>query len=256
MKTDPTLHSQISGEGPDLIILHGLFGMSDNWRSVARVLNNTHRVHVVDQRNHGRSFHRDRFDYASMAEDLLHYLDFHEVKRAILVGHSMGGKTAMYFAVHHPERVERLVVVDIGPQWYPVHHREILDALLGVDLTAVNSRSEAETALMRTIHQPTIAQFLLKNLYWNDDRQLAWRFNLHVLNKQIENVGEALPDRAVFAGPTVFIKGDRSDYITPTDGLIIHLHFPQSRIVEIVGAGHWVHAEQPDALIAEILKPF
>jgi len=252
MHSLPNLHSQITGEGPDLIILHGLVGMLDNWRSIARVLNDTHRVHAVDQRNHGRSFHSDTFHYAAMADDLLRYMDANGIERATIMGHSMGGKTAMHFAVHHPERVERLVVVDIAPRWYPIHHREILNALLALDLGSVDSRGDAEAELLKHIPQPAIAQFLLKNLYWNQDQQLAWRFNLTVLNQHIENVGEALPDRSTFSGPTLFLKGERSDYITPNDGPLIHLHFPNSSVVEIPGAGHWVHAENPKALLEAI----
>jgi len=243
------LHSKISGEGKDIIILHGLFGMLDNWNSIARVLNDNYRVHLVDQRNHGRSFHSEHFTYPEMAEDLIAYMDHHDVKSATVIGHSMGGKVAMHAATAFPERIEKLVVVDIAPRYYPVHHREILNALLSIDLEEMETRGDVEQAMLRKIPVPAIAQFLLKNLYWVEDGVLGWRFNLKVLNEKIENVGEALDDQATYKGPALFIKGGNSDYITPNDGPLIHLHFPNSEVKEIENAGHWIHAEAPKAFL-------
>ena len=248
------LPSIIQGEGEPLVILHGLFGMPDNWKTLAGDFAEQFEVHLIDQRNHGRSPHRDEHNYTVMAEDLLEYFEEHGIDKGHVMGHSMGGKTAMRFAMDHPERVDKLVVVDIGPQFYPIHHREILDTLLSVDLERAQSRREAQNQLAQGIKDIGIQQFLLKNLHWVEKENLGWRFNLHGLNDQISNVGEALGNGEVYEGPTLFIAGGDSDYIDGGTFAHIREHFTQAVVETVEGAGHWVHAQRPKELFSLVLE--
>ena len=189
-----------------------------------------------------------------MANDLHDFLQKHNLQHIVLVGHSMGGKTAMKFAQHHPESVNKLVVVDIAPKRYSIHHREILEGLLAIDLEVVKDRSEAEELIATFVPEFATRQFLSKNLYWIEKGKLAWRFNLPVISKQIAEAGEATGDE-VFDAPTLFITGEHSDYITGYDEVLINELFPNSRIETIAGAGHWVHSDQPEKFV-KVLKEF
>lgn len=247
-------HKILDGANPStgapIVILHGLFGLADNLLSIAKALSKTNPVYLLDLRNHGRSPHDPVFNYAAMSGDLHEFLQSHDIHGATLVGHSMGGKVAMYYACQHPKRLDRLVVIDIAPRYYPVHHRAILDALLGVDLAMLQNRQQADEQLAKHIRETDVRQFLLKNLYRTDAGGFAWRFNLPVIDGQIENVGEALPDGFAFDKPTLFIRGEMSHYINDADmDLILH-HFPAAQLETIPGAGHWVHAEKPAELLA------
>ena len=239
------LHSKITGEGKPLVILHGLFGMLDNWQGLAKQFGQFFETHIVDQRNHGKSFHATEHSYELMCEDLLCYLDAKGLDKIYLIGHSMGGKTAMLFAAKYPERIEKLVVVDIAPKYYAPHHQEILAGLHAVENAAVRSRKEADEILSQHFSQAGIRQFLLKNLYWKSKEELVFKFNLSVLSNEIQNVGEGLIEDAVFVEPVLFIDGENSNYILPEDHELIETHFPDAEIVEIANAGHWVHAENP-----------
>jgi len=243
------VHSKIYGHGEPMIILHGLFGMLDNWKSMATHFSKNFEVHLIDQRNHGQSPHSRDFTYQHMSDDLLDYMDERGLGPAVVMGHSMGGKTAMTFATQNGEHVDRLIVVDIGPKYYPVHHREIINALLAVDLEQNRTRREVELLLEKSIPDFGVRQFLLKNLYWEEKDKLGWRFNLHVLNDLIENVGEALPEGSSFEGSALFVSGERSNYITKADHELIYTHFPRAEFVTIKKAGHWVHAEAPTEFI-------
>ena len=248
------LHSKVFGEGKPLIILHGLFGMLDNWQGLAKKFGQFFETHIVDQRNHGKSFHAAEHSYELMCADLLQYLDAQGLDKVYLLGHSMGGKTAMLFATKYPERVEKLVVVDIAPKYYAPHHQEILAGLHAVENAKVSSRKEADEILSQHFSQVGIRQFLLKNLYWKTEEELSFKFNLEVLSKEIQNIGEALLDDAVFTEPTLFIDGETSNYINSEDQELIEKHFPDSEIVEIVNAGHWVHAENPKDFFEEVSR--
>jgi pimeloyl-ACP methyl ester carboxylesterase len=239
------LHAVISGSGEPLIILHGFLGMGDNWKSLALKFSTDYQVHLVDQRNHGRSFHDDDFSYEHMVEDLINYLHAHGLKRVSILGHSMGGKTAMLFAVEHPEMVNKLIIADIAPKFYPRHHQYILDALNNVDFEKVSSRNEIEAILEKHIPEMGIRQFLLKNVYRKTKDQFAYRFNLVALEEHIDEIGVALPPRTIFEGPVLFLKGANSGYISQDDEGLIHAHFPNSIIVSISNSGHWLHAENP-----------
>lgn len=241
------LHSNIIGEGKPFVILHGFLGMGDNWKTLAKQFSESnYQVHLVDQRNHGRSFHSEDFDYELMADDLKAYCEEHNLNDIILLGHSMGGKTAMLFSTLYPELVKKLIVADISPRYYPVHHDTILEGLSSLDFSEIKSRGEADKTLSNYIKDQGIRMFLLKNLYWVEKGQLGLRINLPVLKDNVAEVGEALPIHATFEKDTLFLRGDRSEYIGEQDEAIIHRHFPNSKIVTISNAGHWLHAENPE----------
>lgn len=245
-------YRKIGEEPTAMIILHGLFGSSDNWLSLGKTLSQDFTVYLIDQRNHGQSPFNECHTYKDMADDLYEFMEDEKIADAIIVGHSMGGKTAMRFALDHPEKVSKLVVVDIGPKYYPVHHQTILDALLSVDLDKCASRKDADMILVEKLPDITIRQFLLKNIYWNEDKKMCWRMNLKVLNRDIENIGEAITENKSFFKPSLFLKGENSDYIKTTDYVGIHRLFSPSLIDCISNTGHWIQAEAPDTFIGSI----
>ena len=249
------LHSNTFGEGRPLIILHGFLGMGDNWKTIGRQFADSNfQVHLLDQRNHGRSFHAEGFDYDVMAEDLKYYCNNYSLSNMVLLGHSMGGKTAMRFATEYPNLVNRLIVADISPRYYPVHHDTILAGLSSLDFSLISSRSQADQVLSDYVPEFGIRQFLLKNLYWVNKEQLGLRVNLPVLKEQVSEVGEALPSHATFSKPTLFLKGDKSEYIGESDEAIIHRHFSDVKIETISNAGHWLHAENPKEFFRQVLE--
>ncbi len=239
-------HSKILGSGRPLLILHGFLGMSDNWKTLGnRYAENGMQVHLIDQRNHGRSFHSEDFNYDFLANDLKNYFEYHQLKSAMILGHSMGGKTAMQFACDHAEKTEKLIVADIGPKYYPPHHQDIINGLNTLDFDEISSRTEADEALSKYISDTGIRQFLLKNLYWVEKGRLGFRFNLDVLSKKMDEIGENINATSVYQGPTLFLKGDRSEYVAQNDLSEIKRHFPLAEMGTIEHAGHWLHAENP-----------
>ncbi len=250
------LYSKIEGHGRPLLILHGFLGMSDNWKTLAaQYATLGFQVHVLDLRNHGRSFHSEEFNYDVMAQDIYDYCEAHQLETIDLIGHSMGGKVAMLFATKHPEKAKKLVVADIGPKYYSPHHQTILEGLNAIDFSQKPSRNEVEATLKLYVSDFGTRQFLMKNLYWQTPEQLAFRFNLAVFNKQINQIGTALPEDAVFNKPTLFIRGGNSNYIKDTDFDAIKKHFPLAVLETIPNVGHWLHAENP-VLFFEITKTF
>ena len=220
--------------------------MGDNWKTLGRQFSDLgFEMHLVDQRNHGRSFHSEDFDYDIMAQDLKAYCEYHNLEDIILLGHSMGGKTAMTFATQYPENVNRLLVADISPRYYPIHHDAILEGLTSLDFFEIKTRGEADKALSNYVTEVGTRLFLLKNLYWVEKGQLGLRINLPVLKENVSEVGEALSTHATFSKPTLFLRGDKSEYIGPTDEGIINRHFTDAEIKTISNAGHWLHAENP-----------
>lgn len=249
------LHSNIIGKGQPFLILHGFLGSGDNWKTFGKNLSEKgFEVHLIDARNHGRSFHDENFNYDIMAADLLAYITEKSINNFILLGHSMGGKTAMRFSTLYPEMVAKLIVADIAPRYYPIHHDQILKGLNILDESSLNSRTEADEILARYIPETGVRQFLLKNLYWDENKELKFRMNLPVLTAKVEEVGEELPSEAVFKKPTLFLKGEYSEYISSADEGDIKDHFPDSRTVEIAGAGHWLHAEKPEDFFEQVYK--
>jgi pimeloyl-ACP methyl ester carboxylesterase len=240
------------GEGEPLIILHGLFGLADNWAGMGKVLSATHQLFLLDLPNHGRSPHTDQFTYEAMSAALLEFIETNQIKNPVVMGHSMGGKVAMFFACQHPGKLKKLVVVDIAPKYYRVHHRQIIDGLLAIDLPNIQNRQDADDQLAPYEPEPGVRQFLLKSLYRDEQGKFAFRYNITVIDQQIENVGQALPENFVFDKPALFIRGELSRYIKDTDLALIQTHFPKATLETIAGAGHWVHAEKPQELLAVI----
>jgi len=243
------------GAGSPLLILHGLFGSASNWARHARALSANHRVISVDLRNHGRSPHTARMDYLSMAADLLALLDRLELPTVQLLGHSMGGKVAMSVALTAPERVARLLVVDIAPRRYLGNQDRVLEALQALDLMPLGSRGEADRQLAATLPDAGLRAFLLTNLVQRDGNY-AWRINLPAIAAGMAYL-EGFPEFAgrTFSGPTRFVAGSASDYLRGDDEAVIHALFPDAEIRYVAGAGHWVHAEQPEAFLDEA-RPF
>ena len=233
-----------SGQGNPLVILHGLFGSSDNWFTLAKTFSQHFKVYLVDQRNHGQSPHSDEFNYKLLAEDLEHFLISHSIANPVIIGHSMGGKTAMNLAVKRPDSIDKLIVVDIAPKSYPVHHDHILDGLEAINLNKLTSRTEADQILSQFIPEPDVRQFLLKNLSRKPDGGFEWKINLKAIDHHIEEIGEGMQYTGKFEKPTLFIKGAKSNYYANGDEELIKLIFPKSTF-STLDTGHWVQAEKP-----------
>ena len=236
------------GEGIPLVILHGLLGSSDNWLTQAKLLSPHYKIYTVDQRNHGQSPHDDVFDYASMVDDLLEFLDEHNLTAPVLIGHSMGGKTVMNFALSHPERVSKLVVVDIAPRAYNLEHYKLVNAMIELPLTELKSRHDADAQLATKVSEADVRQFLLKNLQRKAEGGFSWKVNLRVIREKLANVGVDLIVEGNFDKPTLFIRGERSAYIRDSDWSAIKSRFPSASL-ETVDSGHWVQAEKPQEFV-------
>lgn len=252
------LHFREYGQGTPLVLLHGLFGSLDNWVGIARNLADRYHVFVVDQRNHGNSPHEPEMNYAVMSEDLREFMKAHGLRSTHLLGHSMGGKTAMTLALSHPEMVSRLVVVDIAPRQYPRKHDYILDALLALDLGAYRTRSEIEQALAPTVPSVALRRFLLKGVRQEPEGGLRWKFNLAALQNNYAELGAAVESSGTFEKPTLFLRGEKSDYVSAEDLPQIQRLFPRVEVVTIPDAGHWLHAEAPEIFlkhVREFLQP-
>lgn len=246
------LNLKIFGQGPALVILHGLFGSLDNWVSLAKKLAESYSVYLVDQRNHGRSPHHDRMDYEAMADDLLAFLDTQGIYQAHLLGHSMGGKTVMHFAGQHGDRVDKLVVLDMAPKAYEPHHNVVLEALASLPLDQLNSRKEAADHLGKTIVEPEVRQFLLKSLKRDKNNQFRWKFNLATILADYDHILASIEMEEPFEGETLFLTGGASPYVEKSDHEAITEMFPYVQFVTLSGVGHWVHAEAPDAFLKEV----
>ncbi|MBV0933436.1 alpha/beta fold hydrolase [Marinobacterium weihaiense] len=247
------LHFQRHGQGEPLVILHGLFGTLENWGAQIKALSEQFDVIAVDARNHGRSPHSDDMNYAAMSADLLALLEHLQLGCINLMGHSMGGKAAMQFALDHPERVSRLIVVDIAPVRYEARHNAVIEGLKQIDLASLKSRGDADRLLAEYVDSAPTRAFLLKNLYRNEARQFAWRMNLPVLEQQYANIGAA-PEGAPYTGPVLFIKGGDSDYLLAEHQQPIQQLFPNAGFKIIAGAGHLPHVEKPAAFTRLVEK--
>ena len=241
------------GEGDPIIILHGLFGSADNWMTQAKMLGEHYGVYVVDQRNHGLSPHDSSHDFLVMAEDLNDFFIQHNLSKAVVIGHSMGGKTAMNFAIKYPARVSQLIVVDIMPKAYPVHHDKILTGLKSLKVKELTSRNQADEQLAKYVDEPGVRQFLLKNLSRESSGGFSWKMNLDAIDQNIEEMGAPLIADGKFDGDTLFIIGTKSNYYSPGDEELLKKHFPKYSLVKME-TGHWIQAEKPNEFVEEVLK--
>lgn len=256
------LNYKILGRGEPLIVLHGLYGMLDNWVSIARILQNGFKIVLVDLRNHGKSEHASEHNYQVMVEDLVGFMNQQQIFSANILGHSMGGKLALAFAAYNPERVKRLIVVDISPRTYSIalgdaqlaEHEGIMQALLSLDLSKFKKREEADLSLSALVSSERVRTFLLKNLNRTADRKFEWKLNLPVLSKNLNRIIEGLEsnydDFKQLNLPVLFIKGGDSDYIKTQDEQLISHLFKNVTIRNVERASHWVHADNPAEFIA------
>jgi esterase len=242
-----------AGQGTPLIILHGLFGSSDNWYSFSKAFAEKYRVFTVDQRNHGQSPQSDDHNYSVLTSDLEEFISQQNLKQPVILGHSMGGKTAMNFAVRHPDQLSKLIVVDIMPKKYPVHHDSILEGLKAIDIANMESRAAADAVLQAYVPEASVRQFLLKNLARKSEGGFEWKINLPALEANIEAMGDGLVFEGQFRGPVLFVKGASSNYYKPGDETAVRTYFPNASWVTLE-TGHWVQAEKPKEFGAEVVK--
>lgn len=253
------LHYKILGQGQPLILLHGLFGSADNWGAVAKHFSQHYQTISVDLRNHGRSPHSDSQTYSDMAEDIIELCNTLNLESIHLLGHSLGGKTAMQFATQFPERVDKLMIVDMAMRAYADEHTHLIDAMMAVDLSTIQSRTEADQALRSTVPNILVRQFLLMNLVKSDannksDNALQWRINLAALKANCPAMRQAVCESAQYDKPCLFIRGERSDYVQDDDVAQIKNHFTKAQFASLP-TNHWVHAEQPQAF-SEVVEQF
>ena len=233
------------GEGSPLLIAHGLFGSSDNWRTLGKQFAKTNTVYLIDLRNHGKSPHSLDMNYDFMASDIMELIIDEKINKPILLGHSMGGKAALMFLKKYPDILEKLIVADIGLKKYPMHHEQILMGLNNIDLKSIKTRSEAQEALGIYVKEIGVQQFLLKNLFWVEKGKLEWRMNLKIIEKNILKILEEITIENSKT-PTFFLRGEKSNYIPEKDFKNILNKFPNGKIATIKKVGHWLHAENPD----------
>jgi esterase len=248
-------YKKIGDSGKPLVVLHGVFGLLDNWLSISKSISDQgYQLYLVDQRNHGRSPHEEPMDYPTFAADLKDFISQQKLENPILIGHSMGGKSVMQYAVSNPETFEKLVVVDIAPRPYPVHHTQLLEGLNEIPLDKITNRNEADEILQE--YEPSLAvrQFVLKNLYRKEEGGFGWRFNLPVLTSSMKNIGAAIAYSVPVQSPTLFMRGEKSNYIKDEDWEEILQIFPNAQLKTIAGAGHWIQAEQPQAFLNCLLE--
>ncbi len=247
------LHYTLTGDGPPLVILHGLFGSGKNWQSHARRFGRHFATHCVDLRNHGESFHADAMDYPAMSADVVALLDHLGFESCHLLGHSMGGKVAMMLAFEHPARFERLVVADIAPVAYSHHYDDLIDPIMALPLDTIESRVQADHLLRPHIPEDPLRAFLLQNLQ-RTDTGWRWRVNWPVIQREMDELtGYDLPTLWHIETPTLFLRGARSDYVGDIELEVIEQHFGNFELATLDEAGHWLHAEQPDAFVERVL---
>jgi len=253
LREDMQLNFKESGQGKPVILLHGLFGSSDNWYPIAKRLESGFKVFALDHRNHGQSPHSAEMDYPIMAADVERFIAAHGLESAFVIGHSMGGKTAMQLALHFPQRVEKLIVADMAPRAYASAHDKIFAALMALDLAKCPDRTQIENALAADIPNQVLRRFLLKNLGRNPEGGFYWKINLQDIAHNYWRLREPVAGDAPFTKPTLFIRGGRSKYIQPEDEPLIREWFPAAQIQTIPEASHWIHADAPEEFLRLVL---
>lgn len=247
------LNYKVFGDGFPLVILHGLLGSLDNWQTIAKKLSEHYRVYIVDQRNHGKSPHSADFNYDLLAGDLREFYETHHISRAHLIGHSMGGKTVMQFALNYPELVAGLIVVDITPSLYRDQHQQVFQALFNAKAEKAHEREEVADSLRNTLKDETTVQFLMKGLVRDDiGKHFSWKFNLLSLYDNYGEISRSLNVLNPYSGPVLFIKGEKSNYINTVNYAELATLFPNHQLTEIKGSGHWVHADKPMEFTVEV----
>lgn len=256
------------GSGSPVVIIHGLYGSSDNWINIGKRLADRHTVYMIDQRNHGRSPFANSHTYNDLRNDLIEFFEQHKIEKAIILGHSMGGKVAMWFAADYPEKVEKLVIADIAPKDYLLLkedsqfylHQNILLAMQEIDFSQVKSRNDVDDLMAEKLDDARIRQFLLKNVAKDKEtKQYKWRVNAEVLYDHLEEIVSGvnknwLDDRTpITTYPVIFIRGMKSKYILPEDEILIREIYPDAKLVDIPKAGHWLHAEQPEKFMKAVV---
>lgn len=252
-----------TGEGAPLIIIHGLYGCSDNWLTIARKLSPSFHVYTIDLRNHGQSPHAESHTYDDMVADLLEFISAKGFSTVTLLGHSMGGKVAMRFTLQYPHKVKQLIVADIAPKNYlHMHnrgesanqHEKIIDALLAINLTGLSTRKDIDNALKNDFPEMGLRQFLVKNIRKGKDNKMEWCINLPVLRASLPDIMDGFSNTKTSCNtPTLFVKGENSPYIDAEDSYEIHNYFPNSNTASIPNAAHWLHAEQPELFFNTIM---
>ena len=245
---------EVVGKGDPVIILHGFLGSADNWRSMSRRLGSHYQVFAVDLRNHGRSPHSDILDYDVMVADVREFMEQQALRRIMLLGHSMGGKVAMQFAIEYCEQVDRLVVVDIAPKPYEPSQRYLLKAMRALDLTRYKSFADVDAALAPEVSSESLRQFLLKNLARDENGRLRWRIDLEAIDRNYDKLVQGLSPERSFNKSTLFIRGGRSNYIEDDDTRLIRQMFPQAKIATLPEAGHWVHVDEPEEFFQTVVN--
>ncbi len=245
------LHSKITGQGQPFLILHGLFGSSDNWYSFSKNFSDKFEVHLIDLRNHGRSFHSKNMNNKSMAKDLLFYIKHYDLKNIILMGHSLGGKVAMKFSIKNYKYLDKLISVDIGPKNYSIEHNNIINVLHDLDMSIFSSRKEVFQFLNNIYKDESLSRFLVKSIRIEKE-DVSFRFNVDSIKNNIAFFGEKLDSEEICNTNSFFIKAEKSDYIIKKDFQVILNHFPNSNIIKVKDASHWVHVSNPSGFVNTI----
>lgn len=248
-------YKKYDGVGKPLFIFHGLFGMLDNWHNVAQKLSENYTVYSVDLRNHGQSPHSHEMNYELMADDIANLLVKLKLEKAHILGHSMGGKAVMTFALKYPTMVEKLIVADIGIKGYKRGHDDIFDAIIPLNLSEFDSRGDIDKHLQPALANFGVRQFILKNLNRREEGGYEWKMNLESIYKNYENITAGIESETTFGGETLFMRGGKSNYVSDEDWSEIEQLFTNAELKTIEGAGHWVHAEKPDAVV-ELVTEF
>ncbi|WP_333662844.1 alpha/beta fold hydrolase [Chishuiella changwenlii] len=249
------LHSKIVGSGEKhLLVLHGLFGQLDNWNTLGKYFGEEFTTHLIDLRNHGRSFHNEDSSLKAMTQDIVNYMDTNHIEKAHLLGHSLGGRIVIDFAMQYQDRLDHLIVADMAPKAYQPHHNTIFKALKSVNFEEIASRKDVENIFEQYIPEVGVRQFLMKNVYHAENGQYAFRFNLSSLDKYYQELIGSELLKGVFNGPTLFLGGANSNYILAEDEIMIKERFPNAEIKKIANAGHWLHAENPKDFVTEVVN--
>ena len=250
------LHSKIVGDSnKNIIIVHGFLGMGDNWISQAnKIAESGFKVHLIDLRNHGKSFWSNEFSFDLMVEDIYEYIIYHNISNLYMIGHSMGGNISMLFAKNYPELIKKIIIVDIVPKAYKPHHDYILESLKSLDFNIIKSRNDADSQLSKLISDKRVRQFLLKNLYWKDQDTLGLKINLEILFKFKNKLSLVFKEDFSFKKPTLFIHGENSNYVEESDYDLMSSYFKNLEIVKVPSASHWVHADNPKFFLEKTIN--